>query len=494
VATLAEIASLRTNLSESSVGHLHRLVGSWSLLADLSFSDMLLFVPARESSSAGHTDFVVLGQVRPNNRATMLNDDLVGTTQRSTRWPLVTEALESGTLSIGTVEIDGIDELLPNWAIPIQHDGKFIAVLVRIQGPLRGPASAYETVYLETFGRLCEMVTEGTFPYRESDVAGPGFPRVGDGIILIDGRGLIEFATPNATNALHRLGLYASTEGRSLKELGLHVRELERAREFGIPRREDVARGSEVAIDFLCLPILNRAEVTGVVVLMRDVSELKRLDRQITSKDAAIREVHHRVKNNLQTISSLLRLQSRRSEEPAVSMALLEAERRIRSIAVVHEALAKEPGDVVEFSEIVNSLLVMVEESVLASHPVDFLVDGELGSLPTDIATPLAIVIAEVMMNAVEHAFTEFTNDDVGMVSLTLRHEGGHAVAEVRDNGKGLSAKFSLEVPTSLGLSIVRDLVRNQLRGTIEMISESPEAGGGTLVRIRVPLGSGALR
>jgi two-component sensor histidine kinase len=238
------------------------------------------------------------------------------------------------------------------------------------------------------------MVTEGTFPYRESDVAGPGFPRVGDGIILIDGRGLIEFATPNATNALHRLGLYASTEGRSLKELGLHVRELERAREFGIPRREDVARGSEVAIDFLCLPILNKAAVTGVVVLMRDVSELKRLDRQITSKDAAIREVHHRVKNNLQTISSLLRLQSRRSEEPAVSMALLEAERRIRSIAVVHEALAKEPGDVVEFSEIVNSLLVMVEESVLTSHPVDFLVDGELGSLPTDIATPLAILIA----------------------------------------------------------------------------------------------------
>ncbi|MEI8148619.1 MAG: histidine kinase N-terminal domain-containing protein, partial [Actinomycetes bacterium] len=283
MATLAEIASLRTNLSESAVGHLHRLVASWSLLADLSFSDMLLFVPARESSSAGRTDFVVLGQVRPNNRATMLNDDLVGTTQRSTKWPLVTEALESGTLSIGTVEIDGIDESLPNWAIPILHDGQFIAVLGRIQGPLRGPASAYETVYLETFGRLCEMVTEGTFPYRESDVAGPGFPRVGDGIILIDGRGLIEFATPNATNALHRLGLYASTEGRSLKELGLHVRELERAREFGIPRREDVARGSEVAIDFLCLPILNKAEVTGVVVLMRDVSELKRLDRQITS-------------------------------------------------------------------------------------------------------------------------------------------------------------------------------------------------------------------
>jgi len=494
VATLAEIASLRTNLSEASVNHLHRLVAAWSLLADLSFSDMLLFAPARESSSAGKTDFVVLGQVRPNNRATMIMDDLVGTTQRSTHWPLVTDALETGSLSIGTVALEGIDEPLPHWVIPIKFNGEFIGALVRVQGPLRGPASAYETVYLDTFGRLCQMVTDATFPYRESDVAGPGFPRVGDGIILLDGRGLIEFATPNATNALHRLGLYASTEGRSLRELGLHVRELERAREFGIPRREDVARGSEVAIDFLCLPLIKDDEVTGVIVLMRDVSELKRLDRQITSKDAAIREVHHRVKNNLQTISSLLRLQARRSDVADVSTALLEAERRIRSIAVVHEVLSREPGDVVDFNDIVQSLLVMVEESVLSSHEVDFVVSGELGSLPTDIATPLAIVIAEIMMNAVEHAFTDFTSNDVGIVSLDLRHEGGNAVAEVRDNGKGLGEKFSLEVPTSLGLSIVRDLVRNQLRGTIHMTTVWPEEGGGSLVLIRVPLDVGALR
>ena len=79
-------------------------------------------------------------------------------------------------------------------------------------------------------------------------------------------------------------------------------------------------------------------------------------------------------------------------------------------------------------------------------------------------------------------------------MSLDLRHEGGNAVAEVRDNGKGLGEKFSLEVPTSLGLSIVRDLVRNQLRGTIQMTTVSPEEGGGSLVLIRVPLDVGALR
>ena len=478
MATLSEIASLRTTLSEGAVAHLHRLVAAWSLLADLSFSDMFLVAPD------GRHDFVVLAQVRPNNRATMIVDDLVGTTQTASHWPLISQSFASRNVEKGVVHIDGVDEELPNWIIPVGYDGEMIAALVRVQGPLRGPASAYESVYLDIFDRFCVMVGDATFPYREADVAGPGFPRVGDGIILIDERGLVEFATPNATNALHRLGLYVTTEGRSLKELGLHVRELERAREYGMPRREDVARG-DVAIDFLCAPLLEGRGVTGVMVILRDVSELKRLDRQITSKDAAIREVHHRVKNNLQTVSSLLRIQSRRSENPEVRTALLEAERRIRSIAVVHEVLSREPGDVVNFGEIIPSLVTLGEESEFGNHQLEIFVDGDLGSLPTDIATPLAIVVAELLMNAAEHAFVGWAPDELGVITLTLRSSQGHHIAEIRDNGNGLAPNFSFEVSNTLGLSIVRDLVRNQLRGTIVMTNCID--GPGTVVTVRVP-------
>ena len=483
MATLGEIASLRTSLADEAVAHLHRLVAAWSLLADLSFSDMFLVAPD------GLHDFVVLAQVRPNNRATMIVDDLVGTTQTSSRWPLIEMAFATREVVKGETHLDGVEEEVPNWVIPVGFDGEMIAAIVRVQGPLRGPASAYETVYLDIFDRFCQMVGDATFPYRESDVAGPGFPRVGDGIILIDERGLVEFSTPNATNALHRLGLYKTTEGRSLKEMGLHVRELDRAKEYAMPRREDVSRG-DVAIDFLCTPLLAHGAVTGVMIIVRDVSELKRLDRQITSKDAAIREVHHRVKNNLQTVSSLLQLQARRSEEAVVRTALLEAERRIRSIAVVHEVLSREPGDVVEFGEIIPPLVTMVEESEFGPHQLEIYVDGDLGSLPTDIATPLAIVLAEILMNAAEHAFVDFTSSDLGVITLTLRSMKNQYVAEIRDNGRGLDDNFSLEVPHSLGLSIVRDLVRNQLRGTIVMQSISDEQGDGTSVVIRVPQNS----
>ena len=171
-------------------------------------------------------------------------------------------------------------------------------------------------------------------------------------------------------------------------------------------------------------------------------------------------------------------------------MALQEAERRVRSIAVVHEVLSREPGEEVVFDEIVRSIVVLVEDTVLALHPVEIVVDGDLGTLSTDIATPLALVLTELLTNAVEHAFIGFggaNNDHVGIVTLSLSLEGETAVAEIRDNGRGLPEAFTLDVATSLGLSIVRDLVRAQLGGTISMTSIPYAEGGGTFVRVTVP-------
>ena len=491
MATLAELASLRTSLDDATIDHLLRLTASWSLLSDLSFSDMILMAKVDEPTNRGEANFVVLGQMRPNNRATLVNDDLVGTTQRPDAWPLVRLAFESGTRIVGEAKVEGIDDMVPVWCVPVRFAGKIVAIMVRLQGPLRGPASLYEQAYFSIFERLCSMVADSTFPYREEDVAGPGLPRVGDGIILIDGRGLVEFATPNAANALHRLGIYAPAEGHTLRELGLKVRVVERSLEFGIPAMEEIDRGHDVAILFHCVPLLERGQVTGVITLMRDVSDLRQLNRLVLNKEAAVREVHHRVKNNLQTISSLLRLQARRSDEPETRIALGEAERRVRSIAVVHEVLSREPGEEVVFDEIVRSLVLLVEDTVLALHPVEILVNGELGTLSTDLATPLAVALAELLTNAVEHAFTEFggsDNDHVGVVTLNLYQENGNAIAEIRDNGRGLGEDFSLDVPTSLGLSIVRDIIRSQLHGTIEMSSVPYSQGAGTFVRVAVPL------
>jgi two-component sensor histidine kinase len=221
------------------------------------------------------------------------------------------------------------------------------------------------------------------------------------------------------------------------------------------------------------------------------VTDVRRLHRVVLSKDQAIQEVHHRVKNNLQTISSLLRLQARRSGDPDSATALLEAERRVRAIAVVHEVLSREPGEEVEFAAIVRALVAMVEDTVIAPPAVEITVTGELGVMGTDVATPFAVVIAELLTNAIEHAFVGFTGADsaqVGSVLLTLARTDDALRAEVRDNGCGVATDFSIDDTTSLGLSIVRDLVRNQLGGSIEVVPVSAKDGAGTRAVVRVPI------
>jgi two-component sensor histidine kinase len=233
------------------------------------------------------------------------------------------------------------------------------------------------------------------------------------------------------------------------------------------------------------------------MILLRDVTDVRRLDRLLLSKDAAIREVHHRVKNNLQTISSLLSLQARRVDERAARVALHEAERRVRSISLVHEILSRDPSDQVPFAEIVVSLVQMAEDSVVSSQPIVITTRGDLGEVTADVATPLAVTLAELLQNAVEHAFdpepaggpdASAGDAPVGHVDVTLSHTGTELIVAVRDDGHGLPEGFDIEKTTSLGLSIVRDLVASQLEGRIFMGEVPASDGGGTRVVISVPV------
>jgi two-component sensor histidine kinase len=124
----------------------------------------------------------------------------------------------------------------------------------------------------------------------------------------------------------------------------------------------------------------------------------------------------------------------------------------------------------------------MAEDTVVSEPPVSLTVDGDAGDLAAELATPLAVALSELLQNAVEHAFVGRHSGRPGQVRLSLDHDGTWLTVEVRDDGRGLPDGFRIEDTTSLGLSIVRALVTDQLGGTIEMANE-----GGTLVRLRIP-------
>jgi two-component sensor histidine kinase len=513
VTTPAEEAAHLTGLDLASLAHLQRLLGSWGVLSDLSFSDLLLVAPVVGTDASR---LVVLGQIRPTTWATMLRVDLVGQVVDAADWPVVIETLRTGTVASGfatipvpvnvrlvpsdpdsrdTGEVPVVPETAQLECVPVRHHGGDpIAVVVRVAPHEDRRAGRLEKVYKGLYQRLAGMVATGDFPFVGEEFTTEDAPRVGDGLVLVDPDGYARYTSPNAMSALHRMGVSDVVEGRRLSEVGIDDTAVDWALRSGCPVTEEVERRPDVIVLLHCTPLLDQGTVTGAMVLLRDVTDLRRLDRLLLSKDAAIREVHHRVKNNLQTISSLLRLQARRLEPGKGQEELREAERRVRSIALVHEILSREPGDQVPFDEIVGSLVRMAEDSVVSGERIGIRVTGDVGEVGADVATPLAVVLAELLQNAVEHAFPQAAGDalapvgdardePVGHVDLVLANDGGRLTLQVRDDGCGLPEGFDIDHTTSLGLSIVRDLVTSQLGGSIAM-----ESSGGTLVTIELPV------
>ncbi|NNN18939.1 MAG: sensor histidine kinase, partial [Acidimicrobiaceae bacterium] len=186
------------------------------------------------------------------------------------------------------------------------------------------------------------------------------------------------------------------------------------------------------------------------------------------------------------TISSLLRLQARRVGPSQGQDALNEAERRIRSIAVVHEILSREIGDQVSFPEIVSAIVKLAEESIMPSFPVKIEVTGSASDLDAHVATPLALVLAELLQNSIDHAFgSDFSKGDgqTGIVKVFLDQHPEVLEMTVADNGVGFPDGFDPDKALSLGLLIVNDIVVSQLGGTMNIGNDS-----GAKIVLSIPL------
>ncbi len=511
MATLGDFARQHTDLGKEGIGHLQNLVSEWGMLADFCFADLLLYLPTKSN------EWLVAAHVRAATGQTLYIADFVGSTVDDERRRIIESSYRSGDIEEGEISVDGTEGAARMLAIPVRHGNGPIAVLTREWSTRSGrQPGELERTYLEIFGRFAGMIRGGLFPFPGRVADSSISPRVGDGVLVIDDDAKVRYASPNAVSALHRVGIGSNSVGQTLSELGFTDSAVRQAFERGEPVVEEFDQTAEVTLLARCMPLIEDGEkkdgearnVTGAVLLLRDVSELRRRDRLILSKDATIREIHHRVKNNLQTISSLLRLQVRRLDSPEAKAAVDESVRRIRTIALVHETLSREPGDDVTFIEIVRPLLRLVEDSLQSpDRPVSFVVHGDGGRVPATVATPLSVVLTELLQNAVDHGFREGLTGR-GSVAVQLSQEtdvDDHLVLCVRviDNGAGLAADFDIANATGLGLSIVRTLVTTELGGTITMRRATPDdhgpddagdqkvdatAGPGTVIELRVPL------
>ena len=422
---MTEVAPpVRRRLTDDAIEHLHSLMAGWQLIADLAFADLLLFLPVEGSES-----FRIVGQLRPYTARTLYPVDLVGEVVEPTWHPYVERAWREGRRqrSLEPILIDA--EPVRVETVPVRHQGEIVAVLSveSPETPAR-PTGRLEASYLGAAEALLEMVADGAFPFVEA-IDPTASPRVGDGLVVLDASGRVEFASPNATSAFRRMGTNALPLGQPLPHRAAIL--VAETMAGGHPVESEIEAAGAVT-DIRVVPLLRQAGRRGALVLVREATELRRRDRVISRREATIREVHHRVKNNLQTVASLLRLQARRlGDHPQAVAALEDSVRRIASIALVHETLTEEFEGAVDMADVARRVVRMLEGSL--GHE-DAHIELHTASVRVDaaVATPLAVVLNELIQNAIEHGL----GDGHGTVTVELR--GGDdqpVVLEVHDNG-----------------------------------------------------------
>lgn len=480
-----DVISAHTDLSPVEVDWLQALTAEWEILADTSFSDLILWVPDNDPNV-----FWAAAQIRPSTGPTALEDDVVGDNISYEADHLVTEAYLSEEIcaTSGNKLLAGIP--VEARAIPVRFGNRIIGVVEMHNNRMSVRASGeLEDTYREVAETLQDMLRRGDFPMRGEKPVPWVSPRVGDGIIRFTAAGEVIYASPNAVSAFRRAGLTSNLLGERLIEvmntlLRQNKRPVERTL-IGVlkarrPKEIDIEteRGS---IRLRVQPLTDRSGPAGGVVLCRDITDLRSRERQLVTKDATIREIHHRVKNNLQTVAALLRLQARRSELPEVKDALIDAMKRVGAIAVVHEILSQAFDTTVKFDDVADRLMTMVRDVATTRSKVEMQREGSFGCIPADVATNLSLVFTEVCQNAIEHGLA----GERGRVLVRPEQEDGILQVDVLNNGATLPPDFTLEDSKSLGLSIVTTLV-SDLGGSFQM--ESLGEGFGTRARIRIPL------
>ena len=490
MSTLSQLISDHGVPNKANIEWLTRLQSEWQLVADLLFADLVLWVPTKDGS------FIAVGHARPSSAATVFYRDISGQPIRKEWLAPVKQAFESAQL-VEQKSPDTVAGLPTRFsAIPVQKEHLLaaednsgpIAVITRHTNlsESRTP-NKIQLNYVSCGNELLTMITEGTFPdYSSPTGRRRGAPRANDGLLRLDFDGNVTFASPNGLSAFSRLGIEGEIEGKSLAEVATKIVKEQSTVDESLPLvltgkapwRADL-ESTDVTLSVRAIPLMKAGSRTGAIVLCREITELRRQEQQLLTKDATIREIHHRVKNNLQTVASLIRIQMRRTTSDEAKQALDQAIRRVSAIALVHNTLAEGFSDEVNFDEVFESSMRLVGELATdSSREIKLRIDGKFGQLDSGLATPLAVALTEVVTNAASHGLGEHG----GSILITPRQSAKQLTIEVEDNGVGIDKDA---IGKGLGTQIIRTLIEGELRGKISWFSPKD---GGTKVAISIPL------
>lgn len=458
---------------ESSREHLRNVADNLQLIADMGYSDVALAVLGEDRL------LTVAADARPNTAIAPHPASRIGRVLERGEEPEAYQALEAEKAVLGDPRrvARGIKFATSAWPIGDPP----CAVIVRdLAETVSESSGAMESAFMEAAEDLLESLRYGPLIDYHSGKPFATLRVAGDGVMRVSAAGHVTYASPNAVNIMRLAGVEGSLKGAPVSLLPGAAVAISPVLGSNRAMATDVEVGGRV-FRYRTISALGDA-----LVLVEDLTEAVRREQEIRVKEATIREVHHRVKNNLQTIASLLRIQARRSASEETRHALAEATERVSSMAVVHDLLAMSDRERVDFADAARTIVELVRRGFLGeASGIQVSVEGQTGEVDARTATALALSVAELVHNALEHGFEQGQS---GRIDVAMRKVDGELLLVVRDDGRGLPPGFDPESSANLGLTIVRTVIEDDLGGTIAF-----SGARGTTVTVRVPFAEEAV-
>jgi two-component system, sensor histidine kinase PdtaS len=446
------------------------VAGQLQLWADVSQADVFIdcLLPGMDAA-------IVVAEAHPQNGKSLYRLPVTGEIALKENEPGVLYCLQTGESVIGARGVSQENVNIQQNVTPIvnSHNETIAALIMERDITDMVEQEKHVEVLMQTTEQLGETL------YQQAMTESKIPSLIHEGLLIFNAHGLITYANDRAYQILLEFGHSLKVMEANINKLFFGSFAIEQIKGHGGILSQDFQSGNHF-IKIKAVAIHRGKRIVGGILLMRDLTEMKEKEREIVIKSAVIKEIHHRVKNNLQTIASLLRLQMRRSNSEEVEKVFRESINRIMSISIIHEILSQDGLDQINCKEIFEYMTKgIVSSMVLHEHPIIVEVEGDSLFLNSRTASSLALIINELVQNAMNHAFHNVPN---ALIRIVIKKNQKHVQIVVSDNGIG----FNLDSVNggNLGMEICHTLVQEDLNGTICFVN----TGKGTTVTISFPI------